>query len=319
MVTSENGYQAHVIRVVNDMAQFDAQVIEEIKHLFSDFVSSRTQQFDAMRAHLHTAISNIEPLNPNQPFQVFSSANDFITTSLTWTTERSISSFPYTISEIKIVKQSVLLRPGVFANWPGGHRWSWRPALFVITESGYLHCFKEAHGIRAGEERRNEAKSKKWGKSPAADIPPSPEILAAEAAEIPAYEKLKKPATFYRFVEGFGVSKTVLNPIPFFIIISICLNRTGRITVDIVKERPNEHVFEIMVQVKPTAAGITEVKTDKKGRKKLSGWKRYEIKATTEEEMIEWVACLKAKIESVSRALSLSSGKIILTQWPFIK
>ncbi|KAJ3416854.1 hypothetical protein HDV05_008439 [Chytridiales sp. JEL 0842] len=274
MIAAENGYQAHVTRVVNDMAKFDAHVIDEIRRVFGEYVQARNQQFDSMKSHLASAISAISPLESTQPFEIFARSTNFHKTSPTWTSERSLSSFPYSISEIKILKQSVLKRPGIFASWPGVSRWSWTPALFVLTESGYLHCFKEAHGSRAAEERRAEQRSKRWGQkeAAAAEVPPSPEVLAAEAAEMPAYEKLKKPKTFY----------------------SICLSKPGRIHVQILNSRPHEHIFTVMIQTKPNAAGINELQEDKK----LKGWKRYEIKASDEEEMVEWVGILRAKIES---------------------
>lgn len=139
----------------------------------------------------------------------------------------------------------------------GGWSWSWKPALFVLTESGYLHCFKKAHGITAGEDKRRRTAEKKYGLA----VPPTPEVLAAEEAEEPAYDNLDKPSTYY----------------------SISLAKAGRVSVDVVTDKPNQHIFAIVVQ----DAG-------KEGK----GCTKFEIKAGSEEEMIEWIGCLKAQIDS---------------------
>ncbi|KAJ3306913.1 hypothetical protein HDU76_004730 [Blyttiomyces sp. JEL0837] len=156
-------------------------------------------------------------------------------------------------------------------HWPSS--WYWKPALYVLTDSGYLHCFQKPHGKIAGDHRRHVRASAKKN----LPIPASQSIIQREESEVPIYQSLEKPVTFY----------------------SIFLGRPGRVFVEIGDGREvtgesgnagksgvrvGEFVFSVVVLDSKKLEG--------------SGFRRYEIRAGSEEEMIEWVAVLKAKIEA---------------------
>ena len=132
-------------------------------------------------------------MDPHSSFATFTKAHDLSQNASSgncWTQQRTLQDFPYATTDIQIIKQGILLRPS--GSW--FKKDSWLPALFVITDTGYLHCFKEAHGVKAGDVRRKEKAKGKKGKS----IPATRSEIEKEEAELPAYKLLDKPKTFYR-------------------------------------------------------------------------------------------------------------------------
>ncbi|KAI9348175.1 hypothetical protein BDR26DRAFT_1004655 [Obelidium mucronatum] len=243
---------------LKDIQQFDEKVVDGLKIVLVDFLLAKEQQHDATTALLQQARAHLNSLESQSPFQSFAAESQVFDKSV-WSTTRTLSDFSYKIQEIKIVKQSVMSRQYFWS------RTGWAQALFVVTESGYLHCFKQVHGKARGDEARRRALDQKntwnFSKKNVAVIPPSAEALQVELHETPAYNDLDAPSTFF----------------------SICLNNSGRITVNVVPTKANLFVFSIDIFKTP---------------RDPIACKRYEIKANTESEMIDWVSFLKEQIES---------------------
>lgn len=137
-----------------------------------------------------------------------------------WTTIRRVKDFPYKVEKREVLKISRMHRPGKY------RKSTWRASIFLVTESGYLHCFK------ASKEKDS----------------------ALNDAPIP---ELTQPKAYY----------------------SINLSR-HRVSVNIVEEKAHLYVFEIVTKV-----------TGK-------SWTSFVIRAQSEQEMLEWVALLKTKVEA---------------------
>ncbi|KAJ3196968.1 hypothetical protein HK101_006829 [Irineochytrium annulatum] len=260
MVEAENNYQRKVLDLVADMRDFESRVIVEgVRRVFAEYALARSNQWRAMKGHLDTAGEVLSLGDASGLFTRFEASNASFT-SATWSAERSLESFPYRINEITILKQAVLSRAGGLL--PIFSKGRWVPALFVLTDSGYLHCFKEAHGSKAAAAKRSA--SVRGG----AGVPPTAARLAAEEAEEPVYEKLEKPKTYYR---------------------------AGRISVELVPEKSSLHVFAVVVHTKgkvDSPRGASNAADSKKGTV------RHEVRASSEQEMVEWVAALREKITS---------------------
>ncbi|KAJ3029670.1 UNVERIFIED_CONTAM: hypothetical protein HDU68_011477 [Siphonaria sp. JEL0065] len=258
MIDSENEYQESILKSLKELQEFDEKMLEGFRFVVVDFLLAREQQNDAINGLLQQARGYLNGMESGKPFHVFSTESQLFE-EFAWSTPRSLATFPYEIQEIQIVKQSIMSRQYFWS------RTGWVQALFVVTESGYLHCFKQVHGRARGDEARKRALDEKmaWGvsKKRTAIVPPSAEVLQAEKHETPAYNDLDAPSTYF----------------------SICLNNSGRIAVNVVPQKANLFVFSIDIFKTP--------------RDQIAS-KRIEIKANNESEMIEWVSFLKECIES---------------------
>ncbi len=101
-------------------------------------------------------------------FASFAVANDLVKDDW-WTKTREITEYSFLKEEIQCVKQGDLLRPGKVRK---GH---WKKSLFVITETGYLHCFAYSSSIFSKRSSSSD-----------------------EVEECPIYDNLLKPETVYR-------------------------------------------------------------------------------------------------------------------------
>ena len=66
-------------------------------------------------------------------FGIFSEHTGLLNSSL-WK-QRTLESFPYKFNEIKIIKKGILLMPRKYFK-------GWMKMMAVLTETGYLHCFR---------------------------------------------------------------------------------------------------------------------------------------------------------------------------------
>jgi hypothetical protein len=167
-----------------------------------------------------------------------------------WITRREQPEYSLIKNEIKILKQGLLLRRGVF------RKNAWKLGLFVVTETGYIHCFN----YQTSEElERRKTLSK---------------IAGEEIPDQYVYNNLLKPKTFFRYG----------NPKHFLIIASLPL-KGSKIAVDFVQDTKDINVFQL-VFTKEEGMFKSKIVQD-----------TFLIKAASEEEMIEWVAVLKNKIQ----------------------
>ncbi len=114
-------------------------------------------------------------IQPDQLFKKYCLKVESTYNEQVWKEERSIPSFPYNVQEISVLKKGILLRPSAFL------KDSWKPALFVITDSGFLHCF-ELPG--KGIQRRNTLSRTLTKSNP--------------SNETPVYDQLTRPKAYYR-------------------------------------------------------------------------------------------------------------------------
>jgi hypothetical protein len=135
MISGENEFQQDISSSVKELCIFDAHVVEELKRILEEYVLARSNQWQSMQTHLKLAGIMGTSTISEASFDHFSTINNFQAPEL-WSTERNIEDFPYKTNEIKIIKKGLIYIPGGFA----GDRWT--PCLGVLTDTGFLHCFK---------------------------------------------------------------------------------------------------------------------------------------------------------------------------------
>ena len=65
-------------------------------------------------------------------FDEYAKKNELFDEKL-WTFDRKLSYFPFKLPEMNIIKSGFMYRPGFLCKW--------QKAYFVLTETGWLHCF----------------------------------------------------------------------------------------------------------------------------------------------------------------------------------
>ncbi|KAI9206372.1 uncharacterized protein BJ171DRAFT_497471 [Polychytrium aggregatum] len=142
MVQAENRFQDNVKMLIAEIQEFDRTVVVELKRIFEEYSHIRTRALTTLNNQMCQTTTLVEQIDPTAPFKGFSEKNFNFLESSIWDRERKIDDFPYLSSEVKIVKQGIMFRPGRIV------KTAWKPALFVLTDSSWIHCFSE---FRPGE------------------------------------------------------------------------------------------------------------------------------------------------------------------------
>lgn len=196
-------------------------------------------------------------VDPSAPFSTFCAAESLLQPEL-WRTERTISSFPYEIPDISIIKKGYLYRPGTLTKW--------KTSYFVLSSTGFLHCFDGAfpkNGTKLPTASANQLNG----------LGESDTTLTEDAQN------------------GLNASecKTSLK-------YSIPLNQP-RVQVQMLSgtksNSPHAHSFEICVLPIPRSKdGFWSKLT----REPVTH--RWVIRAESEEDMVDWIVEIKKKIDS---------------------
>jgi hypothetical protein len=86
------------------------------------------------KSHFTIAVDTAVNIDSDEHFGTFAQNNNLYRPDL-WTIERKIDNFPFQSKVIKIIKLGLLQRPKMFGM-------GFYPVEVVITETGFLHCFK---------------------------------------------------------------------------------------------------------------------------------------------------------------------------------
>ena len=186
----------------------------------------------------------------------FSSTCNLFDSNL-WTKERSLDEFPFKIPDTKVLKCGNMYRPGTFLKW--------KPCHFVLTETGYLHCFDGSiHSNLNNSKNLNNNLSRTNSESSTLSTDSNQNQMHLESIE-----KDPKHGLHY----------------------SIPLNQP-KLQVVICTDYPNQHVFEIHSNVmSPSSIGKKSLFWSKDTLQK------WIIKADSEEEMVDWIVEIKNQIE----------------------
>jgi len=117
------------------MENFDQFIINQLQSVFDEYNSSKNKECNDVTLSLQNISNVVTKLTPNKPFSYFTKKYS-ITSSDLWTTPRTLENFVYKLSNIKVLKEGVLYRRGSYISS------NWKPSWVVLTDTGYLHCFK---------------------------------------------------------------------------------------------------------------------------------------------------------------------------------
>lgn len=135
MINNENSFQGFMKKTFEDIAAFDQHTIEKLQSIFTEFANYKVSQYANLTGHLNGIVPVINNIQSAGPFQDFDRRYE-ITQSEVWNKPRSLDLFAYKISPHNVVKEGALYRT---AEIRSSH---WKPVWVVLTDTGYLHCFK---------------------------------------------------------------------------------------------------------------------------------------------------------------------------------
>lgn len=288
-IATENAFQNRVLDVHREIAAFDSRIFDGIKGVVEGYLSSMSTKAQVTQVQAGTIHNILSSVNSHAPFARFEETFQLLNHAA-FTTPRSLESFPYSLNEIKIERQGILYRPGTV------RKNKWRPTVVVLTETGWLHCFDAKlsrvtrratqvggvgvlgdanieHILEGGVGTLMAAAQGLTGEGPHENVVPQAHALAGQVTNQPHHNPL--PEANINLPEPFT---------PFSINLA-----HPRISITPNQQKVHQHVFSIIVDRRGATGGWFS------GR----GEHIYEFKASSEDEMIEWITILMRKIEYV--------------------
>ncbi|KAL5036945.1 hypothetical protein RTP6_004456 [Batrachochytrium dendrobatidis] len=292
MVKGENDFQKSIQALFENIATFDSYIVATIMQTMNEFSTARISQWESMQKHL-TSVQSFSALSePAAHFEVFSSAHHIHSPEI-WQQTRTLQDFPYQVREIQILKHGVLHIPSKFS------KNSWLPVVAVITETGFFHCFKiSAHKHSrlmewiAQQQMPKEMADNELNSPAKSFLQSEIESVTSTSTTWPSLSTLRKsqsnsiqplsPEEVYRGADRPSAA------------ISVGLKQP-RITIQLVPEKSNQHIFELIIQRRrPRSGGFFGAWA----RPSVDAWTRFEFKASNELELIEWLAALQGRIQN---------------------
>ncbi|KAJ3130283.1 hypothetical protein HK098_004330 [Nowakowskiella sp. JEL0407] len=140
MIQQENEFRSKVAAVIETIKETERNAINEVQVVLADYIGLK-KSHAIENAKLQTILSILNAIDPASLFRSQDAIFDF-------KSELKLSDFPYSISEIQILKEGVLQRRGKFK------KGTWKPIWIILTDSGFLHCFEYGkNGI--GKSKKN--------------------------------------------------------------------------------------------------------------------------------------------------------------------
>ncbi|KNC98189.1 uncharacterized protein SPPG_06591 [Spizellomyces punctatus DAOM BR117] len=263
MIEGENIFQERILHFHREIAQIDAGIFDTLRQTIDQYLTTIGMQGSAAATHGSSLRSLLNNTDCFGPFARFSETFEVLTAPV-FTTERKLEDFPYPLRAIRIEKQGILYRPGTVRK---GH---WKPVVAVLTESGWVHCFDtklsrltrratSVGGVHIGSHHMHEDER----------IRSRATSETSSASQIP---NSLLPLTSTPLPTPFK---------PFSINLA-----SPRINIAPNERKLHQHVFTISMDRRKT------------GKLFRNSGSEVELKAASEEEMLDWISVLNRKIES---------------------
>jgi hypothetical protein len=111
------------------MEGIEKEIVQEWKTIYTDFAAIKTSEWYELQHKTAATCLMVEAISPILPSSLVE-----IDSSPVWSA-KTTDGFSYKIEEINEICAGTLARPGMFNSK------KWKSARFVLSESGYLHCF----------------------------------------------------------------------------------------------------------------------------------------------------------------------------------
>ncbi|KAI8908483.1 hypothetical protein EDD86DRAFT_207778 [Gorgonomyces haynaldii] len=257
MIEEENKFQKEMTTLFQDIAQFDEHVVEELKRILEEYAHAKGSQWSSMQTHTSLAVNIATATEASSQFELFSRQNRFDDPTL-WQTPRTIESFPYKTREIKILKKGLLYMPGLFPD-------KWNPVLAVLTETGFLHCFRlsDAKYRQLLEKYDHKKEQEGWMSTLKRSLTLKSKILMEDV-----FDHMDKPRAAFSFSLG-----------------------QPRVNITMPAHQVHLYVFEISAQ------GQAPQKKFFFSKSKESNVFRF--KAHNQQDMIDWTSALQAEVKNL--------------------
>ncbi|ORX45418.1 hypothetical protein BCR36DRAFT_333248 [Piromyces finnis] len=271
MITHENSFQAFMSKMFSDIAAFDESTVQKLQTIFTEYSNYKISQYSNLSGHYNNLLPFVNNIQSAGPFRDFDRRYQ-ITSNDIWSKKRTLEEFSYKIQPHSIIKEGPLYRT---AEIRSSH---WKPVWVILTETGYLHCFKmdmEKKVIRDYTIKRQGTGSN----------------IVAEGQK--GYNDLKKPETYFSLRIGNNIK---------------CVEST--------KKKAPKYTFDIVLDntVKSRGPGDYKVAAEEIKRKKtFFGSKKQEsnvvftLRADTQDIYNNWVDKINAVAENSTVSDSLAS------------
>jgi hypothetical protein len=280
-LVAEEQYGKTMNNINVKFASQEAVVIEELKTLFGEFRAMGNKKMANLSNHYDLLSTFVSGLASNAPWDEFNGRHK-VTDPQLWMDPRKISSLPVKLNlSTNAIKEGQLqvLRPGRF--------WSttWKDVYCVITDSGWFHAFDNSKSVFSSV--LNSAQAAMSGQ--------------AVAFSKRKYEQLDNLETLFSI--PLSNSNRVFAGIP-----------AGHET-DKIAQAQQEHMFEIIYLERGIGARDDPPVP---GAATQPGETRYQLKAPSEEEMVDWIVMFqqvlrekpKKPVQVITDAMDLVSGRM---------
>jgi len=279
MITHENSFQAFMTKMFSDIAAFDEATVQKLQNIFTEYSNFKISQYGNLSGHFNNVLPFVNNIQSAGPFRDFDRRYQ-ITTNEIWSKKRTLENFSYKISPHSIIKEGPLYRT---AEIRSSH---WKPVWALLTDTGYLHCFK----MEMDKKVIREYTIKRQGTG---------SNIVDEGQK--AYTDLKKPETYFSLKIGNNIK---------------CVEST--------KRKAPKYTFDIVIDnsIKSRGPGDYKVAVEEIKRKRslFGGSKKqdsnvvFSLRADTQEIYNAWVD----KINAIAESSACSDAVVSLTASPSV-
>lgn len=278
-VKEENSFNDTMIEKNKELQKIDTTYSEQLKEILTEFSTVIHRQTNLQTETVNHLGHRLKLINPSQEYELYtkrSGLDDLTVWKSHFPEDASHIQYPFKGSPLlSVSKIGILKRQGRMI------KGNWKDAFFVLTSCGYLHCFNSKTQIKsASKESKNKNQAPfSWTQNPAFAAQQKAANVSNPANNNPPSLKEAPPSPVKETNIIFDISEFVEDIAPVY-----SINIRGANVSAAAPGNISNYSFEVVVP--PPSKGIFAKET------------RYVIRATSEEEMVDWFVAVKAKSQA---------------------
>ena len=135
----ENQYQSSIQEILEELHLIDIKIVSKWKSIYNEFGIIQTSKSKSIQKILIKALGDVESVMNDE--QVIKFQSSIVESG--FKTLQTLDSHPYKILDQKIILQGKFFRAGSIISS------KYHPCYLVLTESGFLHCFKDVENLHS--------------------------------------------------------------------------------------------------------------------------------------------------------------------------
>ncbi|TPX31205.1 hypothetical protein SmJEL517_g05428 [Synchytrium microbalum] len=298
MEVSEREFQDSATKLWKEAVDTEKSIILELVAIMYQYESISTSSNAAIQEVMKNALMPWASLDPTKEIRDFGISMEIDTPNGIWNTPRTLQDFPYSPISTEVIKSGMLFRQGTI------RKHIWKPVWVVLTQSGWLHCFEMKRpasnmfpfaltqsrpGSTITSPRSSTLQSPLW--SPSSDAGSTPHTRtnsitpSSTNSSFRISNQADDAASLLSAEDGVTTSLTKT-------IFSVSLRRP-RVSAELERGSGHPFVFKVSIAANPNTSS----------QNTWSNWvsgsePKYALKASSETDMIEWIAAIRRSIES---------------------